>query len=278
MAERRAPQPVPVVDLDPTLEPPYFACLEDWPGSDVLAAGDHKRRWYARAREQGLRVKLALDETGRPAGMIQVLPIEHAPALGHGLHFVLCIWVLPRTPLGPSRQGRGLGSALLAAAEREAREGGALGMAAWGLALPVWMRASWFRAHGYRKADRRGLATLLWKPFTPAAAPPAWLPETGRRPEPAAGKVVVCGCVNGWCTGQNLAVERARRAAAAFGDAVEVRLVDTGDRATMLEWGQSDALFVDGRPVSTGPPPSEARLTRLIRRRVGRLARLRPPG
>ena len=33
-------------------------------------------------------------------------------------------------------------------------------MAAWGLALPIWMRASWFKKHGYRKADRRGFATL----------------------------------------------------------------------------------------------------------------------
>jgi len=271
MAQRPAPRPIPVVDLDPAREPLYFACLEDWPGSDLLAAGDHKRRWYARAREQGLRVKLALDEAGRPAGMIQFLPIEHAPALGRGLWFVLCIWVLPRTPLGPSRQRRGMGSALLAAAEQDARERGALGMAAWGLALPTWMRASWFRAHGYRKAERRGLATLVWKPFTPEAAPPSWLPETGKRPEPATGRVVVSACVGGWCPAQNLAFERARRAAAAFGDAVLVRAVDTADRGRMLEWGRSDALFIDGRAVSTGPPPSEAKLSRLIRRRVARL-------
>lgn len=271
MSQRPAPPPVPVVDLDPSLEPRYLACLEDWPGSDLLQAGDHKRRWYARAREQGLRVKLALDPAGQAAGMIQYLPIEHAPALGRGLWMVLCIWVLPRSPLGPSRQRRGMGSALLEAAERDARERGAEGMAAWGLALPFWMRASWFRAHGYRKADRRGLATLLWKPFTPAASPPAWLPETGRKPEPAAGKVVVCGCVSGWCPAQSLAFERARRAAAPFGDAVEVRMVDTGDRERLLEWGQGDALFVDGRQVSTGPPPSEAKLARLLRRRVARL-------
>jgi len=277
MSKRPAPRPVPIVDLDPAREPSYFVCLEDWPGSDLLAAGDHKRRWYARAREQGLRVKLALDEAGRTAGMIQYLPIEQAPAMGRGLYFVLCVWVLPRTPHGPSCQRRGMGSALLAAAEHDARERGAEGMAAWGLALPVWMRASWFLAHGYRKAERRGLATLVWKPFTPAASPPSWLPVTGKRPEPAVGRVVVSACVSGWCPGQNLAFERARRAAAAFGEAVEVRAVDTSDRARMLEWGRSDALFIDGRAVSTGPPPSEAKLSRLVRRRVARLGDPFPP-
>jgi hypothetical protein len=148
-------------------------------------------------------------------------------------------------------------------------------MAAWGLALPLWMRASWFRRHGYRQADRRGLARLLWKPFAAGAEPPRWPPATGRRPEPAAGKVVVTGCVNGWCPAQNLSFERARRAAVPFGDRVEVRTVDTTDRATMLAWGESDALFVDGVRVRTGPPPSEAKLSALIGRRVRRLRRSR---
>jgi len=47
-------------------------------------------------------------------------------------------------------QGRGIGSALLEAAENDARELGAKGMAAWGLWLPFWMKASWFKKHGYK--------------------------------------------------------------------------------------------------------------------------------
>jgi hypothetical protein len=41
----------------------------------------------------------------------------------------------------------------------------------------------------------------------------------------------------------------------------------------MLEWGECDALFADGKRVWTGPPPTEARLARLIRHRVERLPR-----
>jgi hypothetical protein len=149
-------------------------------------------------------------------------------------------------------------------------------MAAWGLGLPVWMRAGWFRRHGYRTADRQGLAVLVWKPFDAQAGRPRWPTRTGLLPAPSPGKVVVTGCLSGWCPVQNLAFERARRAAAPFGDWVEVRLVDTGDRATMLAWGCSEALFVDGRPVRTGPPPSQARLDRLLRARVAKLGRPRP--
>jgi hypothetical protein len=170
-----------------------------------------------------------------------------------------------------------MGTALLEAAESDARARGVQGMAAWGLALPLWMRASWFRRHGYRRADRRGLATLLWKAFDAGARPPRWLPATGRRPARVPGKVVVTGCVNGWCPAQNLAFERAKRAAAPYGDRVEVRLVDTKDRATLIEWGECDALFVDDLRVRTGPPPSEAKLAALVRRRVRALpAGIRP--
>jgi len=264
-------RPIRVVDLAPEHEPLYFVCLEDWPGADVREAGDHKARWYAKMRDRGLRVKLALDADGRVGGMIQVLPIELAPALGRDLHFILCVWVHGHEQGRGNLQGRGMGTALLAAAEADARERGAKGMAAWGLLLPVFMRASWFRRHGYRRADRRGISALLWKPFTSDAVAPAWLPDTGRRPDLAPGEVTVTACLSGWCPAQNLALERARRAAAPFGDLVRIRVVDTTDRAALLRWGESDALFVDGKRVRTGPPPSEEKLARLIRRGVERL-------
>ncbi len=267
---------VRVIDLSPENEALYFVCLEDWPGAEMAEAGDHKARWYRQMRDRGLRVKLALDADGRVGGMIQYLPIERSPAEGRGLEFILCIWVHGHAQGRGDFQGRGLGSALLEAAEADARERGVSGLAAWGLALPVWMRASWFKRHGYRRVDRRGLASLVWKPFVDGAEPPRWPKATGRRPEPVAGKVLVTGCLSGWCPAQNLAFERARRAAAPFGDLVECRVVDTTVRETMLAWGECDALFVDGRRVRTGPPPSEAKLAALIRKRVRRVRRIAP--
>jgi N-acetylglutamate synthase-like GNAT family acetyltransferase len=271
MSLARSTTSIRVVDLAPEQEALYFVCLEDWPGAEIADAGDHKARWYQWARQHGLRVKLAIDADGEVGGMIQYLPIEHAPAVGKDLHFILCVWVHAHRQGRGDRRGHGLGTALLEAAETDARALGSKGMAAWGLSLPIWMRAAWFRRHGYRRADRRELAALVWKPFSADAVAPRWLEETDRRPDLVPGKVTVTGCLSGWCPAQNLAFERARRAAAVHGARVEVRRVDTSDRATMEAWGQSDALFVDQERVRTGPPPSQARLVRLVGRHVARL-------
>ncbi len=274
---RGALAPIRVVDLSPEHEPLYLQCLEDW-NPEVAEAGEHKARWYAWARQHGLRVKLALDARGRVGGMIQAVPIALAPAVGMNVEFILCVWVHGHARGRGDFQGGGMGTALLQALEEDARRRGVKGMAAWGLALPLWMRASWYRRHGYRTADRRGLLTLVWKPFTADAVAPRWLPRGTSHPEAGRGKVVVTACVNGWCPAQNLAFERARRAAARFEDGVELRVVDTGDRATMLAWGECDAIFVDGRRVGGGPPPGEARfaaaILRRLRRRRGSLPRL----
>ncbi|MCR4439513.1 MAG: GNAT family N-acetyltransferase [bacterium] len=217
-------------------------------------------------------MKLAL-EGDQVVGMVQYLPIEHTWVEGSGLYFIPCIWVHGYKDKGVGNwQHKGIGSALLGAAEEEARAKGAQGTAAWGLALPFWMKASWFKRHGYRPADRMGLQTLLWKPFAPEATPPRWL---RKRKEPVAGsdRVEVVAFLSGWCPAYNLTYERARRAAAACGEAVNFVTIDTSERPALLEWGISDALYIDGKRVRTGPPPSYQAICKRMARRVQHLQR-----
>lgn len=265
-----------VIDLRPEFLPAYLACLEEW-SSEMEEAGDHKARWYERMRDRGLRVKLALDDRDRPVGMIQYVPAEHAAIAAddgtpgvEGLYFILCIWVHGHKQGVGNQQGKGIGAALLAAAEADARALGATGMVAWGLFIPVWMKASWYKKRGYRSVDRDGLGVLLFKPFSDDVAAPKWL-RLRKKPRVEDDKVVVTACHSGWCPGMNIAFERARLAAGSFGDQVEFRVVDTCcDRATMAEWGVAEALFIDDKPVRTGPPPSKKKLTKLIGKRVRR--------
>ena len=62
-----------------------------------------------------------------------------------------------------------------------------------------------------------------------------------------------------------------RREAAAFDERVVFEAVDTANRETFLDWGICDALFIDGREVRTGPPPSFEKLKGLIEKRVRKL-------
>lgn len=258
-----------IVALSPEHESLYCVCLEDW-SDEIKEAGDHKARWLAKMKDRGLRVKLALDDEGVVAGMIQYVPVEEAFVDGTGLYFIHCIWVHGHKQGRGNFQNQGLGTALLAAAEEDARALGAKGMAAWGMALPFFMRASWFKKHGYKKADAVGMQVLLWKPFADGAKPPRWLREK-KKPEPVPGKVAVTALVNGWCPGMNMAFERAKRAAAEFGDKVEFRVVETFDRAVFREWGEPDAIFVDGKGLRMGPPPTSEKIKKAIAKRAKRL-------
>ena len=258
-----------IVDLDPEHEEIYCQCLEEW-SDEIREAGNHKRDWYAKAKNQGLRVKLALDENGAVGGMIQYLPIEHSPAAGVGLYFVLCVWVHGHKQGRGNFQKKGMGTALLQAAEVDARARGAKGMVVWGVIMPFWMKASWFRKHGYRKADRQGMMALLFKPFTADAKPPVWI-KAKKKPAPEMGKVVVTGFLNGWCPAMSMVHERARRAAAELGPKVEFRTIRTDDPAAFLEWGMTDALFIDGKEVRNGPPPKYEKIKRKIEKQVKKL-------
>ncbi|HEY6951506.1 MAG TPA: GNAT family N-acetyltransferase [Bacteroidota bacterium] len=261
-----------IIDLNEANVSLYTMCLEDW-SDDVKEAGNRKETWYRQMKDKGLRVKLAVDDRGTIGGMIQYIPIEHSFAEGTGLYLINCIWVHGHKQGRGNFQGRGMGVALLEAAENDARRLGAKGMVAWGLMMPVFMRASWFKRHGYKRADRMGMMALLWKPFSADAVAPQWIRPTGNPLPLEKNKVTVTAMCNGWCTAQNMAMERARRAAAdpQFAGRVVVRDIDTSDRRNFLQWGISDALYVNKKQVRTGPPPSYDKIHKLIAKQVNKL-------
>lgn len=255
-----------IIDLPARHERSYLVCLEDW-SDEMEEAGDHKAQWYSQAKNLGLRVKLAVDDDDQPIGMIQYLPIQQSPAAGDDLFMILCIWVHGyRRGIG-NQQHRGVGSALLEAAEADARALGSKGIAAWGLSIPVWMKASWFKKHGFETAQRGGGRELVWKAFTPDAKAPHWVPPLPV-PTIGEGQVDVVAFKSGWCPAANLVYERARRAADELGDAVHFTTIDTSDRETFVRFGHTDEVFVDGRPLQRGRPPSYRSVRRRLRKRA----------
>ncbi len=260
-----------VIDLVEEHKQLYFVCLEDW-SEEMKEAGDHKAAWYNKMKDKGLRVKLALDDSGEVGGMIQYIPIEHSIVEGNDLYFINCIWVHGYKQGRGNFQKKGMGKALLQAAENDVKAMGVKGIAAWGIPLPFWMKASWFKKQEYSKVDKQGFLgpVLLWKPFIDDAIPPKWIRQK-KKPEATPGKVTVTAFLNGWCPAQNLVFERAKRAASEFGDKMVFRKIDTFDKETFLEWGIADALFIDNKQVRTGPPPSYEKIKKMIAKRVSKL-------
>ena len=260
-----------IIDLEQSHLPLYFVCLEDW-SDEIKEAGNHKEIWYSRMKDKGLRVKLALDDSGTVGGMIQYTPIEHSTVEGKDLYFIYCIWVHGYKQGRGDFRRQGMGKALLQTAEDDVRALGSKGIVAWGLRLPIWMKASWFKKYGYRVVDKEGIQALLWKPFTVDAVPPKWIRQA-RTPSVVTNKVTITAFHSGWCPAQSLAVERARRVAqeSELRDKVALQEIDTFDPTVFREWGIADALFVDNKQVRTGPPPSYEKIRKLVVKRAKRL-------
>lgn len=255
-----------IVDLTPEHEHLYFCCLEDW-SDEIKEAGDHKACWYHKMKDRGLRVKLAQDDTGVICGMIQYVPSEVSFIEGNDLYVVLCIWVHGHKQGIGNQQKKGMGRALLNAAEEDVKSIGAKGIVTWGLILPFFMRASWFKRKGYKVVDKNGIMRLLWKPFTENAVPPAFIKQR-KKPDLIPGKVSVSLFQTGWCPAQNMVYERTKRAISGYEDYIQLNEFKTIDKDIQREWGISDAIFVDKKEIRTGPPTPYHKIRRLIERKV----------
>jgi hypothetical protein len=119
--------------------------------------------------------------------------------------------------------------------------------------------------------ERKELFCLCLEDWSDEAKPPRWFPKVDKKPASVPGRVTVTAFSSGWCQAQNLTYERAKRASAEFADAVMFREIDTSERSALAEWGQSDAVFVDGRNLQKGPPPSYEKIHKAIDKRVRRL-------
>jgi len=253
-----------IIDLPEDLQHLYFLCLEDW-SKEMSEVEVYKKKWFEKMKNRGLCVKIALDSRDVPGGMIQYYPIEYSPAEGKDLYFIRCIWVHGYKKGRGNFQKKGMGTALLNSAEQDIQQKGASGIACWGLSMPFWMPASWYQKHGYKKTDEQDGMILMWKPLRDSADPPRWrIPDKSLYLKTESGRLTVTGLTQGACPAMNLVFDRAKRACMEIGGEVEFKAVDTSEPEAVAKWGTTDALFIDGREIRTGPPPSYKRIKRMI--------------
>jgi N-acetylglutamate synthase-like GNAT family acetyltransferase len=257
-----------VIDISGSHVATYCKCLEDW-SSEFDDEGGHKKLWYEKEKAHGLKVKLAEDDNGDIVGMIHYMPAEYAPIIGKDVYYVYCVWVHGYKKGVGNHQHKGIGKMLLKAAEEDVRASGAKGLAAWGVTLPFFMRSSWFKKQGYKKVDKDGMSELVLKSFVPDGdiEKPALIKQN-KKIESGTDRVKISAFMNGWCPGQNIVYERAKKVAEEFPDRVEFVGFDTTDRKTLMEYGIVDGLFVDDRQIRSGPPPSYEKIRKIVEKRL----------
>jgi len=274
-----------IIDMEQKHQQTYFHCLEEW-SDEMKEAGSHKENWYQKMKDKGLRVKFAEDDKSQIVGMIQYMPAELSFVQGgHGYYFIKCIWVHGHKEGVGDNQKQGIGSLLLSAAEKDCQRLGLNGLLAWGIAMPFWMRASWYKKHGYKKIDKDGVAVLLLKTFgdkensiessiensVENPTDDIKLIRLVKKPPVGTEKVNVTVFLNGWCPANNITTERTLRAVKDFEDKIDVNIIDTTKRENYEEWGIYDGVYIDGHVVQMGPPKSYEAVHKMIEKRVKKL-------
>lgn len=260
-----------ISDLTENDVPLYCMCLEDW-SDEMKEAGKHKSDWYKKMKDKGLKVKLAKNENGDIGGMIHYFPAEYANVIAKDMYFIQCIWVHGYKQGRGNFQKKGMGTALIRAAEEDSRSLGAAGLIAWGLSLPFWMKASWFKKRGFKTADKYNMMELLWKQFKENALEPKWN-KTQKDPLETINKekVTITGFINGVCPVGGINFERSKRAASNFKDKVVFREINTYEPDTIKEWGITDAVYINNKLITTGPPLTYKKINKLIKKEVKKL-------
>lgn len=258
-----------IIDISQDTKNDYFTCMEEW-SVEMKDGVCRKECWYNSMQEKGLRVKLARNGNGTIAGMIHYAPIEYSWVEGEDLYFVYCVWVHGHKKGRGDLRKRGVGKALLQAAEEDVKKLQGKGLVVWGILLPFFIKAGWFKKYGYRKVDRKGISVLLWKTFSDSASPPRWI-KAKKVPELIPGKVVVTALTNGWCSGINGMIERAKQVCNEYGDKVVFQEVDVSNREAVRHWGLSDGIFVNNKNIYQGPPLTYEKLQKIIGKKVRKL-------
>ena len=256
-----------IIDLNEKYFNTYCVCLED-SSKDMQEAGDHKKCWYDKMKDKGLGVKIAINEENKAIGMIQYTPAEFNLIEGQLLYQINCIWIPP----DKKNRKAGIGKALLKAAEEDVKARKAKGIAAWGLSIPVFMKASWFKKQDYKVVDKDGNQILLWKPFEDNLLEPKWIFQK-KKPlkNMNSGKITITTFLSGICPVQNLNYERFNRAANEFKDKIVLQKIDTFCKENRNEWGIRDAVFIEDKCVSAGPPMSYKKIRKKIKKAVKKI-------
>jgi len=250
---------IEIKDLDDAGEEgQYFVstCSHVNESDEIDTCAEKKLAWLKKMLDKGLRVKVAFLE-GKPAGFLHMIPIEYSPLgpIGKGLMVLPCLYVADKW------RGKGLGKALLQAAEEETLKQGKKALVTCGYYGDFWfMPASFFEKHGFSPIRRKRVVregekdylsetVLLWKVFDETAEHPQFL-NPRYEFKPIDGKVVVDLFSNIFC--KEGEAQRVREVVKEFGGKVVLNEYPAEDPTILSKYQLSRAIFINGKEIGWG--------------------------
>jgi len=240
-----APEPAEGLCVHPDDPPRMLAVMT--PYMDI------RKRWLRGMAEKGLWIAVAVGADGERRGMIECVPVEWAaePVDGEGSLFINCLWVLPR--YSKAGVGTALMEYVITHARNDGKARGAGGITVLAHEKDRWfgyfsyMPAGFFRRFGFSEVDRDGSRVLLHLDLGGARRPSLLHPGTRADVVGASTRHVVEVLYSSQCPWSGWMIDGIRDHIAKLD--VEVRLVNTDDRAAVEEYGMTRGVCVDGQPL-----------------------------
>lgn len=222
--------------------------------NDCIKFSNHRKIWFKEKYSQGFRAKVALFNTVR-AGFLYVMPIEMCPWGPLGEDFL----VIPCLNTNEHYKRKGIGSALLKAAEKEVKTQGKKGIViiAYSWKDDFWfMPAAYFKKCRYQEIKRVAHPSgnfekvMLLKTNDLTVSMPEFLVKNYVY-EPIPGKVVI-DLFNTFCQTATIEAERVREVVNEWAGTVILREYSADDGEQFLTHQIPRAIFVNGKEIFWG--------------------------
>ncbi|MFW9945369.1 MAG: GNAT family N-acetyltransferase [Candidatus Odinarchaeota archaeon] len=215
--------------------------------------------WLRNMKKYGLKVKVAL-LGDKHAGFLYIMPIEINPWQIQGKDLM----VFPCLVSHSKFSDKGIGTALIKAAEEETYKQKRRGIATIGYFWDFWfMPATFFLKLGFKVAEKRGEEAIVWKKFDEKAEPPHFREEKYKF-KPEKGKVIVDLFWNRFCLTSDVEAQRVREVVSEFGNNVILNEFSAVNQSILQQYGLSRRIYVNGNMMEIGPEIEKSILRKAI--------------
>jgi GNAT superfamily N-acetyltransferase len=216
--------------------------------SERTGAGRQRVTWLKEQYPKGFRAKVATLNDA-PVGFLYVMPANLAPwgPIGLDTCVIQCLGVVD------SAKGNGVGRALVASAEEEARNQDMNSLSV--LAFyhdSFFMQAPFFEKCGFKVAERSGTSAILWKPFDSSARPPTFPPSPSFTFKPMKHMVVVDLFWSMSCPTTQIEAQRVRDVVNEFSGRVVLREHCSDHPAVRRACNTFREIYINGKKVGWG--------------------------